>query len=99
MGEALCLIPNCRRVAPAGGAFCVKHGRSIGGPEICLHGHPLDGENLRVDAAGHRHCRECGRQAAAKCMRKKRAALRAKGLSSRGTKLGVEWRIRLNLPL
>jgi hypothetical protein len=25
----------------------------------CKHGHLLDGDNLRVDAKGHRHCRTC----------------------------------------
>jgi hypothetical protein len=29
----------------------------------CKNGHPLEGDNLRVTAKGHRKCRECGRQA------------------------------------
>lgn len=27
----------------------------------CAAGHPFAGDNLHVDANGHRHCRECGR--------------------------------------
>ncbi len=27
----------------------------------CIHGHPLSGENLRIDKDGKRRCKECGR--------------------------------------
>jgi len=29
--------------------------------EFCKQGHPLSGENLRINKAGHRICKECGR--------------------------------------
>ena len=28
----------------------------------CVHGHPLDGENLLIDYQGKRRCRACGRR-------------------------------------
>lgn len=39
--------------------------------DYCVNGHPLTGDNLRIDAHGHRRCRTCGRakQAAYKARR------------------------------
>ena len=39
--------------------------------DCCASGHPLSGENVRIDASGHRRCRACGRakQAAYKARR------------------------------
>lgn len=35
--------------------------------DICKHGHPLTGSNLRVTAGGKRQCITCGRAAALRC--------------------------------
>ena len=32
------------------------------GKELCIRGHPLSGDNLKIDARGHRVCRSCKRQ-------------------------------------
>jgi hypothetical protein len=39
----------------------------------CKHGHPLSGENLRINAKGQRICRECERRATRDKMRRKRS--------------------------
>lgn len=43
----------------------------------CNRGHPLEGENLRLDGEGHRHCVECGRGASREYARRNRDRLRA----------------------
>lgn len=42
----------------------VRMGRSrnqFSGRTVCERGHPLIGDNLRIDAHGYRHCRACKR--------------------------------------
>lgn len=50
---------------------------------ICKHGHPLSGDNLKVNSTGRRVCVTCERAYAAKWQRDKR---RARGLKSPGRK-------------
>jgi hypothetical protein len=49
----------------------------------CINGHAFDEANTLVKRDGERACRACGRER----MAAKRAALRARGLSSRGREL------------
>lgn len=67
--DHLCGNPPCVRpshMEPVPGA--VNNGRSSSPPAVnarkteCLRGHPLSGDNLRIDAAGKRQCRACRRE-------------------------------------
>lgn len=66
--------------------------------DTCPRGHPWS-ENTYVPPDGWRKCRACNRENVAKHLAKKRAALRADGKSTRGRRLGMEWRIRLGMDL
>lgn len=52
--EAVPHVENVRRALPRRPAVNKTH---------CKHGHPLSGENLYLDADGHRSCRRCRRAA------------------------------------
>lgn len=54
---------------------CVERGRHRNqntGRSVCKNGHPLNGDNLKVEATGFRRCRECARLYQAKWRKERR---------------------------
>lgn len=70
--DHLCRRRNCVNVEHLEVVTRVENSRRGGGLEVawakrrakdrCKQGHPLSGDNLRIDKNGGRLCRECGRQ-------------------------------------
>jgi hypothetical protein len=61
---------------------------AYGYSEVCWRGHPMSGDNLRVETSGRRRCRACEQVAGRQQSANKKAARHARGLLKRGRRRG-----------